>query len=105
MEQTHGEQFHTKLNYIKYIDGTSKVILGNSNLTKKNLGGFNLEAELIVEANSSTPLIREIDDYYEKIWKNIDGNIYTVEYDYFKDESFWKKLNYRFKEAIGIAVY
>ena len=103
--KTHGEQFHTKLNYIKYIDGTSKVILGNSNLTKKNLGGFNLEAELIVEANSSTPLIREIDDYYEKIWNNIDGNTYTVEYDYFKDESFWKKLNYRFKEAIGIAVY
>ncbi|MEE8478872.1 MAG: phospholipase D-like domain-containing protein, partial [Candidatus Neomarinimicrobiota bacterium] len=103
--KTHGEQFHTKLNYIKYIDGTSKVILGNSNLTKKNLGGFNLEAELIVEANSSTSLIREIDDYYEKIWNNIDGNIYTVEYNYFKDESFWKRLNYRFKEAIGIAVY
>lgn len=103
--KTHGEQFHAKLNYIKYIDGTSKVILGNSNLTKKNLGGFNLEAELIVEANSSTPLIREIGDYFERIWNNIDGNTYTVEYDYLKDESFWKMLNYRFKEATGIAVY
>ncbi len=103
--KTHGEQFHAKFNYIKYINGTSKVILGNSNLTKKNLGGFNLEAELMVEANSSTPLIREIDDYYEKIWNNINGNIYTIEYDYLKDESFWKMLNYRFKEATGIAVY
>jgi hypothetical protein len=59
----------------------------------------------MVEANSSTPLVREIDDYYEKIWNNINGNIYTIEYDYLKDESFWKMLNYRFKEATGIAVY
>ena len=103
--KTHGEQFHAKFNYIKYIDGTSKVILGNSNLTKKNLGGFNLEAELMVESNSNTPLIREIDDYYERIWNNNDGNTYTVDYDYFKDESFWKMLNYRFKEPVGIAVY
>ncbi len=103
--KTHGEQFHTKFNFIKYLDGTSKVILGNSNLTKKNLGGFNLEVELIVEADSDTPLIREIDDYYEKIWNNINGNTYTVEYDSLKDESFWKMLNYRIKEPLGIAVY
>ncbi len=103
--KTNGEQFHTKLNYIKYINGTSKVILGNSNLTKKNLGGFNLEAELMVEANSNTPLIKEINNYYERIWNNIDGNTYTVEYDSLKNESFWKMLNYRFEEASGIAVY
>lgn len=103
--KTHGEQFHTKFNYIKYINGTSKVILGNSNLTKKNLGGFNLEAELMVEANSNTPLIKEINNYYERIWNNIDGNTYTVEYDSLKNESFWKTLNYRFEEASGIAVY
>ena len=103
--KTHGEQFHTKFNFIKYNDGTSKVILGNSNLTKKNLGGFNLEAELMVEANSGALLIKEVDDYYERIWNNIDGNTYTVEYDSLKDESFWKMLNYRFKEATGIAPY
>ncbi len=103
--KTHGEQFHTKFNFIKYLDGTSRVILGNSNLTKKNLGGFNLEAELIVEAGSNTPLIREIDNYYEKIWNNNKGNIYTVDYDVLKDESFWKMLNYRIKEPLGIAIY
>ncbi len=103
--KTHGEQFHTKFNFIKYLNGTSKIVLGNSNLTKKNLGGFNLEAELIVEADSNTRLIREINDYYEKIWNNKDGNIYTVDYDHFKDESFWKMLNYRIKEPLGIAVY
>jgi len=103
--KTHGEQFHTKFNYIKYKGGISKVLLGNSNLTKKNLGGFNLEAELMVEADSNTPLIREIDDYYEKIWNNSGNNIYTADYDDFKDESFWKMLNYRIKEPLGIAVY
>jgi phosphatidylserine/phosphatidylglycerophosphate/cardiolipin synthase-like enzyme len=103
--KTHGEQFHTKFNFIKYLNGTSKVVLGNSNLTKKNLGGFNLEAELIVEADSNTRLIREINDYYERIWNNKDGNIYTVDYDDFKDESFWKMLNFRIKEPLGIAVY
>lgn len=103
--KTHGEQFHTKFNFIKYLNGTAKVVLGNSNLTKKNLGGFNLEAELIVEADSNTRLIREINDYYERIWDNKDGNIYTVDYDHFKDESFWKMLNYRIKEPLGIAVY
>ncbi|MEE8341624.1 MAG: phospholipase D-like domain-containing protein [Candidatus Neomarinimicrobiota bacterium] len=103
--KTHGEQFHTKLNYIRYIKGTSKVILGNSNLTKKNLGGFNLETELMLEANSNTPIIKEINSYFERIWNNNDGNIYTVEYDSLKNESFWKMLNYRFEEASGIAVY
>lgn len=103
--KTHGEQFHTKFNYIKYINGTSKVLLGNSNLTKKNLGGFNLESELMLEADSSTPIIKEIDIYFERIWNNDDGNIYTVDYDHFKDESFVKMLNYRFKEPAGIAVY
>ena len=103
--KTHGEQFHTKFNYIKYDNGISKVILGNSNLTKKNLGGFNLETELIVESNSNMPLFREIDEYYYKIWNNSDGNTYTVEYDELKDESIKKMLNYRIKEPLGIAVY
>jgi len=102
---THGEQFHTKFNYIRYIDGTSKVILGNSNLTKKNLGGYNLEAEFIVEGESGTPLMIEINDYYKRIWNNLDGNIFTVEYDFFKDESFRNKIRYRFGEAVGTGVY
>ena len=59
----------------------------------------------MVEANTNTSLIREVDDYYERIWNNIDGNTYTVEYDSLKDESFWKMLNYRIKEPLGIAVY
>ena len=103
--KTHGEQFHTKFNFIKYRDGTSKAILGNSNLTKKNLGGFNMETEFVVEADSDTPLIREMHDYYEMIWNNDDGNTYTTEYNDLKDESFRKMLNYRINEIIGTAVY
>lgn len=102
---THGEQFHTKFNYIRYIDGTSKVILGNSNLTKKNLGGYNLEAEFMVEGDSNTPLMEEINDYYNRIWNNLDGNIFTVKYSQFKNESFGKKIGYRFGNAFGTSVY
>lgn len=102
---THGEQFHTKFNYIRYIDGASKVILGNSNLTKKNLGGYNLEAEFMVEGDSNTPLMEEINDYYNRIWNNLDGNIFTVEYSQFKNESFGKKIGYRFGNALGTGVY
>lgn len=102
---THGEQFHTKFNYIKYIDGSSKVILGNSNLTKKNLGGYNLEAEFVVEGTSSAPLMNEINDYFERMWNNLDGNVYTVDYNVLKDESIIKRFRYRIGEAIGTAVY
>lgn len=102
---THGEQFHTKFNYIKYIDGTSKVILGNSNLTKKNLDGYNLEAELVVSGNTNSELMKELDKYFERIWNNWDGNVYTVNYEQFKDISFIKKFRYRFGEAVGTAVY
>jgi hypothetical protein len=102
---THGEQFHVKLNYIKYKSGTSKVLLGNSNLTKKNLGGYNLEAEFMVEGNSDTPLMKEIDYYFERLWNNYNGNVYTVDYDDLKDESFSKRFRYRVGEAIGTAVY
>ena len=102
---THGEQFHTKLNFIKYVNGTSKAILGNSNLTKKNLGGYNLEAEFMVESSTNSYLMKKINGYYERIWNNSDGNIFTVEYDVLKDESLVKKFRYRFGEAIGTAVY
>jgi len=102
---TNGEQFHTKFNYIKYLDGTSKVILGNSNLTKKNLGGYNLETEFVVTGNSNTELMQEIDNYFDRIWNNNDGNVFTVNYERFKNESFINKFRYRFGEAIGSGVY
>jgi hypothetical protein len=49
--------------------------------------------------------MQEIDNYFERIWNNDDGNIYTVNYEQFNDESFFKKFRYRFGEAVGTAVY
>ena len=38
---THGEQFHSKLSFIKNQNNQSKIILGSANLTKRNIDNYN----------------------------------------------------------------
>jgi HKD family nuclease len=46
---THGEQFHTKLLAFHTARGTT-LLGGSANLTRRNLGDYNLEADLLVRA-------------------------------------------------------
>ena len=101
---THGEQFHTKLTLIEKQNGTSDVVLGSANLTRKNIENFNLELDAKVVGNSSAVVMQEIKQYYDRIWYNKDG-YYTVDYPFYEDKSFMKTFLYRLYESTGISTF
>ena len=62
---THGEQFHTKMVAIHKQDGTSVLIIGSANFTRRNLDDYNLETNAVARscisvANSSTRLLSQL---------------------------------------------
>lgn len=100
---THGEQFHTKLVWIKKKEN-SVIIGGSANLTKRNIGDFNLESDLEITAPNESEVVRNISLYFERIWNNQDG-AYTLDADAYYDSSLLKKIIYRFQEWSGMSTF
>ena len=102
--QTHGEQFHTKLLLVKRSNGQSTMILGSANLTRRNIGNYNLETDLVVSGPSSSPPLADAADYFQRIWHN-QGHPYTGSYETFADDSRLRYLQYRLQESLGIGTF
>jgi phosphatidylserine/phosphatidylglycerophosphate/cardiolipin synthase-like enzyme len=101
---TRGEEFHTKLALTLPKEKKPSVILGSSNYTRKNLNNYNLELDVVIDADRSSPLITETSAYFDKLWLNTD-NIYTTDYEQFAHTSLLRTLQYRFQEYTGLGVY
>ena len=101
---THGEQFHSKITYIKRKNGERNIVLGSANLTRRNIGDYNLETNVLINSKEETNFSREIEEYFENIWKNENIN-YTMDYSVYLDDSFWKKIIYRFQEFSGLSSF
>jgi phosphatidylserine/phosphatidylglycerophosphate/cardiolipin synthase-like enzyme len=101
---THGEQFHTKLTLIEKKNGTSVVVLGSANLTRKNIENFNLELDAEIIGNPSAAVMQKIKQYYDRVWHNKGGQ-YTVDYSFYEDKSFMKTFLYRLYESTGISTF
>jgi phosphatidylserine/phosphatidylglycerophosphate/cardiolipin synthase-like enzyme len=104
--RTRGEQFHTKLLAIE-SGGTAWITAGSANFTRRNVGNFNLEANLAVEVQQDAPLARELRDYFDLLWDNRDGpNLeYTSDFATWADpkqSSYWL---YRLMEASGLSSF
>lgn len=95
---TQGEQFHTKAVGIEKANGLSTLFLGSANLTKRNLGNFNLETDVKITCGPGG-LMDDFKAYYERIWKT------GQEYDTLKDESSLKYWTYRLQEATGMCTF
>ncbi len=102
-DDTHGEQYHSKLIFIEK-QNKSIIIGGSSNLTRRNIDNYNLEADLFIETKSNSKLSNEIKDYFNRIWNNKDGH-YTVNYETYKTESLMKTIIYRIQEATGLSTF
>ena len=98
---THGEQFHTKMLAFHTAGGTT-LLGGSANLTRRNLGDYNLEADLLVRA--SAPLAAQASDYFERLWSN-EGGHYSVAYEAYADDSWVKRAIYRLQEFTGLSSY
>jgi phosphatidylserine/phosphatidylglycerophosphate/cardiolipin synthase-like enzyme len=104
--RTHGEQFHTKL---VLIYGTDRVwmTLGSANLTRRNIGDYNLEANVAIEAARNTPLGLQVLEYFETLWSNRAalGIEYTADYAVYADPSQGHYWAYRLMESTGLSTF
>ncbi len=102
--QTRGEQFHTKL--VMATNGDRLIAsLGSANLTRRNLGNYNLEANIEISMTRAAPLAIGMQDYFDRLWNNQDGGQYTVPYAAYQDDSALRYWRYRLMEATGLSTF
>lgn len=102
--QTHGEQFHTKIALVTRADRIV-ACLGSANLTRRNLGNYNLEANVALRLPAGDPLAAEMQAWFERLWSNENGDLYTVDYSAYRDPSQLRYWRYRFMEATGLSTF
>jgi phosphatidylserine/phosphatidylglycerophosphate/cardiolipin synthase-like enzyme len=104
--RTHGEQFHTKLALISQND---KLIasLGSANLTRRNLGNYNLEANIAIEAPLTAPIALEMRAYFDRLWNNdgASGTEFSAPFAAYRDDSAARYWRYRLMEATGLSTF
>jgi phosphatidylserine/phosphatidylglycerophosphate/cardiolipin synthase-like enzyme len=104
--RTHGEQFHTKLALISRSDRLI-ASLGSANLTRRNIGNYNLEANVALEMSAKLPLASEMLGYFNKLWNNEgpSGTEYTAPFGAYRDDDRGKYWRYRLMEATGLSTF
>ncbi len=100
---THGEQFHTKLVMVTRGDSVT-VVGGSANLTRRNIGDYNLEADLRFELALDSPLAVSVSRYFEKIFHN-RGAEFTLPLEAYRDDSLVKRILYRVQEFTGLCSF
>jgi phosphatidylserine/phosphatidylglycerophosphate/cardiolipin synthase-like enzyme len=104
--RTHGEQFHTKLVMV-YDAERLWFTLGSANLTRRNIGDYNLEANVVVEAARTAEPAREVLQYFETLWTNRApvGIEYTADFGVYADPAQSRYWQYRLMEATGLSTF
>ena len=101
---THGEQCHSKMTLIKNFSGYH-LLLGSANLTRRNIGNYNLETNALIESDRKVGAIKRAYEFFDETWENKYGRIYTTDYEKYKDEALYKKLWYRLGESTGVSSF
>ena len=102
---THGEQSHTKMLMLEYKDGRSLFVLGSANFTRRNLEDLNLETDIAVRGPGVSPIFMDARNYTDLLWSNPDGRKFSVDYIEYADDSFFRRLMYRWMEATGMSTF
>jgi len=98
---TRGEQFHTKLVRVRTPAGAT-IMGGSAHLTRRNIGDYNLEADLVLAADAA--LDQTVAGYFNRLWTNRDGQ-FTLDFSAYEDTSLFRLLLYRFQEFSGLASF
>lgn len=103
--RTHGEQFHAKLAAVRR-DGRVWFTLGSANFTRRNLGDYNLEANVFVDAPATDPVAVQVGAWFERLWTNHPGAIeYSADADVYAEPGFARYWLYRAMEASGLSTF
>ncbi|WP_150270641.1 phospholipase D family protein [Paenibacillus tepidiphilus] len=99
------EQYHTKLLYLAKASGSSIVLGGSTNFTKRNLDDYNLENNLWVSVPRGEPLFLELEDYFTTLWNN-EGAEYTLPLEEYQgDITRLKYILFRLQTLLGFTTF
>jgi phosphatidylserine/phosphatidylglycerophosphate/cardiolipin synthase-like enzyme len=117
---THGEQCHfkfvlfkkyktpvfslSKLNNIRKSNQFS-LIQGSANLTRRNLGNYNLETNVLVSGDKNEKFFIESESFFDEIWNNENRKIYSTQYKEYQDDRLIKKIQYLLMEYSGLSSF
>jgi phosphatidylserine/phosphatidylglycerophosphate/cardiolipin synthase-like enzyme len=101
---THGEQCHAKLTIISH-GPDSYMMLGSANLTRRNVGDYNLETNILVSAAEDIQAITDARSYFDTLWQNEERKIYSTDYETYKNESYFKRALYLIGERAGLSTF
>ena len=103
--RTHGEQFHSKLAAVRRGDRLW-LLLGSANFTRRNLGDYNLEADVAVDAPANGELAGAVADWFETMWSNRPGaSEYTADAEVYAEPSQLRYWQYRVMEGTGLSTF
>jgi len=99
---THGEQCHSKL-VLAQTDGAVTLFQGSANLTKRNIGDYNLETNMVISGPSTDPAFVVTQTFFDEQWNNENDRLYTFPYEQYADDSLRKTIQYRVMEWTGLS--
>lgn len=103
--RTHGEQFHVKLIAVR-SSGKFWLMLGSANFTRRNIGDYNLEADVMVETSTDSTLAKDTATWFEMLWTNRPGGTdYSADADVYAEPGTGRYWLYRFMEASGFSTF
>jgi hypothetical protein len=104
--RTHGEQFHTKLVAIRTAT-EYWFTLGSANLTRRNLGNFNLEANIGASVPLNAEVAANITAWYDSLWTNLGPPEleYTADFGAYADPAQGTYWLYRLMEVSGLSTF
>lgn len=102
---THGEQCHAKWLMHRASDDQSTMMLGSTNLTRRNLHNLNLETNVILRGSTGAEPLQRGQHWFEERWNNRDDRNYSVDYAHYADERIWLRMLYHIMEATGFSTF
>lgn len=100
-----GEQCHWKMLLARKTDGRAWMSIGSTNLTRRNLDDFNLETNVVLRGRQDARVFRQAGEWFETLWRNEPGRIYTAEYERHAVKSPLKAVLYHFMESSGWSTF
>lgn len=102
---TSGEQCHRKWLRLDRTDGSSELLSGSANFTRRNLDDLNLETDVQLASNSDYPAMTTARSAFEQVWSNAEGVEYSLAYEAFADHHRGRYLLYRVMETTGLSTF
>jgi phosphatidylserine/phosphatidylglycerophosphate/cardiolipin synthase-like enzyme len=100
---THGEQCHGKMIVVRHGDSYT-MMLGSANFTRRNIGGYNLETDVLLTSTSTYQAWSDASSYIEGLWGNTTYT-FSLPYESYQDDSRIKKIISWITEQTGLSTF